>query len=484
MGDDSLRSKTVKGTIWSAADAFLGQGITFVVGLVLARLLSPEEYGLIGICLIFTTILNGIVDSGFSSALIRKQEVSNDDCNTMFIVNMVLSVALYVLLFATAPLVSAFFAREQLTELLRVVGLILIINALSIIQVTILTKRIDFKTKTKASVSASIISGVLGIWMAFYGYGVWALVAQQLSKQGLYTIGLWLLNKWWPNFKFNVASFKYMWGFGWKMLVVSILNSLWNQMYQVVIGKYYSPATLGQYTRARDYANIFSNNLTAIVQRTSFPTLSSIQDAPQHMVAVYRKIIKVTMFVTCVCMLSLAAVSEPLIYFLIGEKWHEASTYLPLICISMSLYPLHALNLNMLQVQGRSDIFLYLDIIKKTYGVIPILIGIFFNIYWMLVASIISGVISFFLNTYYTGKSLGYTSWMQIKDVAIDYLVAIVVAFSIYFFKYLPLANIIILLIQVIVGFLVLVFECESIKLKEYIEVRMIVLTAIKKIKL
>lgn len=483
MAQESLTNKTIKGTFWSAADAFLGQGVSFIVGLVLARLLSPAEYGLIGICLIFTTMLNGIVDSGFSRAIIRKKDSTKDDYNTMFITNMVVSVVLYVLLFLSAPFIAQFFGHKELISLVRVVGSILIINALSIIQVTVLTKRIDFKTKTKASIVAAITSGIIGIAMAYCGFGVWSLVAQQVSNKLFYTISLWILNKWLPNFRFNIESFHYMWGFGWKLMVSGLLDSIWNQLYQVVVGKFYSPATLGQYTRSKEYASIFSSNITGIVQRVSYPVLAEIQDDQDRMVAAYRRVIKTTMFISCICMFALGAVAEPLIYCLIGPKWHEAATYLPLICISMSLYPLHAINLNMLQVQGRSDIFLYLEIIKKVLAIAPISIGIFINIYWMLIASIITGIISFFLNSYYTGKKLKYTSWMQLKDIAPDYGIAIIVALSVYFFKYLPLSFWIVLPIQIVIGIAVFFLCCENSKLSEYIEVKNIALSTINKIK-
>ena len=482
MSESSLRNKTIKGTFWSAADAFLGQGITFVVGIVLARLLSPEEYGMIGICLIFTTILNGIVDSGFSNAIIRKKEATNEDYNTMFITNMVVSVVLYALLYFSAPLISSFFQME-LTSIVRVIGLVLIINGLSLTQQTNLTKKIDFKTKTKASIVSAIISGAIGIGMAYAGFGVWALVAQLLSKQAVYTIALWILNRWMPNFHFSVESFKYMWGFGWKLLVSGLLDRLWAQMYQVVVGKFYNAATLGQYTRGQEYANIFSANITSIVQRVTYPVLAEVQDEKERMVAAYRKVIKVTMFVTCACMISIGAVAEPLIYCLIGEKWYQAATFLPLICISMSLYPLHAINLNMLQVQGRSDIFLYLEIVKKIIAIGPLCIGIFYDIYWMLIGSIVIGFICFFLNSYYTGKKLGYSSWKQLKDVAPSYGVSLVIALAVYFLKYLPLSHWIVLPMQIAVGILVFFAVCETIKLSEYIEIKNIALLAVNKIR-
>jgi O-antigen/teichoic acid export membrane protein len=482
MSEPSLRNKTIKGTFWSAADAFLGQGITFVVGIVLARLLSPEEYGMIGICLIFTTILNGIVDSGFSNAIIRKKEATNDDYNTMFITNMVVSVVLYALLYFSAPLISSFFQME-LTSIVRVIGLVLIINGLSLTQQTNLTKKIDFKTKTKASIVSAILSGAIGIGMAYAGFGVWALVAQLLSKQTVYTIALWILNRWMPNFHFSVESFKYMWGFGWKLLVSGLLDRLWAQMYQVVVGKFYNAATLGQYTRGREYANIFSANITSIVQRVTYPVLAEVQDEKERMVSAYRKVIKVTMFVTCVCIISIGAVAEPLIYCLIGEKWHQAATFLPLICISMSLYPLHAINLNMLQVQGRSDIFLYLEIVKKIIAIGPLCIGIFYDIYWMLIGSIITGFICFFLNSYYTGKKLRYSSWKQLKDVAPSYGVALVIAITVYFLKYLPFNHWVILPMQIIIGVIVFFIVCETTKLSEYLEIKNIALSTINKIK-
>lgn len=483
MSEVSLKNKTVSGIGWSAADAFLGQGVTFLVGLVLARILSPDEYGLIGIVTIFTTILLGFVDSGFSSALIRKKTITKEDYNTLFFFNMVVSVMMYFLLFVGAPLIARFFGRPQLVSLARVTGLLLIIQAFSIVQNTILMKRIDFKTRTKCSVIGAVGSGIIGIVMALMGYGVWSLVGQQLSLQLLFTASLWFFNRWMPTLKFSRESLKYMWGFGWKLMLSGFLDRLWAQLYQAVVGKFYNPATLGQYTRSKEYASLFSSNLTAIVQRVTYPVLAEVQDDNQRLVAGYRRIIKTAMFVTAVLMFSLGAVSEPLIYCLIGPQWHIAATFLPLICISMSLYPLHAINLNMLKVQGRSDLFLYLEIVKKVIAIGPICLGIFVDIYWMLVGSIITGIIAFFLNTYNTGKSLHYTSWKQLKDIAPSYGIATLVAVSVYFFKYLPLSYWAILPIQIVVGAVVFFLVCEKTKMEEYVVVKGIAMQYISKLK-
>lgn len=474
MAELSLKNKTVRGVGWSAADAFLGQGVTFLVGLVLARLLSPDEYGLIGIVAIFTNVMVGIVDCGFSNSLIRKTKVTDDDYSTLFIFNLVVSGVLFAFLYYCAPWVAVFFNRPQLVVLLRVMGLILIIQALYIVQSTILSRRIDFKTKTKASIISATCSGVIGIVMAYLGFGVWSLVAQQLSRQLIQALCLWIFNKWWPQLRFSISSLRYMWGFGWKLLLSGLLESIWKELYQAIVGKFYSPATLGQYTRAKEYSNLFSSNFTSIVQRVSYPVLSLVQDDEKRMVSALQRVIKCTMFVAAICLLFIAAVSEPLIYCLIGPNWHLASTYLPLICISMSLYPLHAINLSMLQVQGRTDIFLYLEIVKKIIAFGPICLGIFVNIYWMLIGTIITGIISFFLNSFYSGKSLGYSSWMQIKDVAPSYLIAFFVAICVYFFKYMPISNWFILPIQLCVGALVLLGVCEKTKIEEYVELKSI----------
>ena len=481
MPEESLKNKTVKGVGWSAMDSLLGQGVSFMVGLVLARLLSPEEYGTLGLITIFITILNSFVDSGFSTAVLRKQSATNDDYNTMFISNFVLSIVMYAILFVGAPSIASFFDKPELVSLTRVVGLVIIINALSLTQYTLLSKRLDFKTKTKSSLIAAVISGIVGITLAYTGYGVWALVWQMIVKQSVYTICLWIYNHWTPTLAFSIQSFKYMWSFGWKMLVSGLLDTTWSQAYQLVVGKFYSPATLGQYSRSKEYASILSSNINTIVGRVTLPVLAEIQNDKERLKSAYRKIIKMTMFITAISMLSMGAVAEPLIYCLIGPKWHEAATYLPLICISMSLYPLHAINLNMLKVQGRSDLFLVLEIIKKVIAIGPICLGIFVGIYWMVAGSVVTGIIAFFLNSFYSGKFIGYSSWKQIKDVAPNYGIALTIAASVFFIKYLPLSNFVILPIQIIIGIIVFFVLCKATKNEEYEAIKTMVLELIKR---
>ena len=481
MAEQSLKDKTVKGVGWSAADSVVQHAVSFVVGIVLARLLTPDDYGLIGIVAIFTVICNSIINGGFSSALIRKKEVSETDYNTAFFVNLSLSLFFYIVIFLCSPFIADYFGRVELVELTRVSSLSMIIGAIAIVQQTRLTRRIDFKTQTKISLIASVTSGAIGIVMALIGFGVWSLVAQGLLSQLLRTLFLWIYNKWSPRFIFSYESFKALFGFGWKIMLVGCINSVWNELYQVVIGKYYNPATLGQYTRANQFSQLFSNNLTSVVQRVSFPVLSQIQDDKSRMVAAYRRIIKVSMFITAVSMFSLGAISEPLLYCLIGEKWHEAATYLPLICVAASLFPLHAINLNMLEVLGRSDLFLGIEVVKKLILLFPLYIGAVVGIIPMLWVSIITGVIAFFLNSFFTGKILGYSSWMQIKDVMPSYFVATIVALAVWFFKYLPISFWIILPLQIIIGTVVFFFVCKATKLGEYYEAKEMVLSLIRR---
>jgi len=470
MAEQSLKDKTVKGVAWSGIDNVAQFGVSFIVSIVLARLLSPDDYGLIGIIAIFTAVCNSLINGGFTTALIRKNNATDEDYNTAFIVNFGVSLLLYVIIFLCSPLIAVFFERQELVTLTRVSSLGMIIGALSLVQQTRLTKRIDFKTQTKITIAASVISGAIGIVMALLGFGVWALVVQQLSSQLFRTVLLWIANKWIPRLRFSKDSFHELFGFGWKMMASGVLETVWKELYQVVVGKFYTPATLGQYTRAKGFSQLFSSNLTSVIQRVTYPVLSNIQDDKQRMVSAYRKIIKVTMFVTAICMFFLGAISEPLLYCLIGPKWNEAATYLPLICIAGSLYPLHAINLNMLQVQGRSDLFLGLEIVKKIIGIAPLAVCIIYGVVPMLYVNLITGVVCYFLNSYYPGKHLGYSSWMQLKDIAPSYGLATLIALCVYFLKYLPLSYWVVLPLQIVLGAGIFFLFCRKNKMQEYTE--------------
>ncbi len=480
---ESLANKTVKGVSWSFIDTLANQGITFLVGLVLARLLTPEDYGLIGIILIFVAIFNSIVDSGFSNALIRKKDATDVDYNTVFVSNLVVSVVLCLVLFFSSPLIAHFFALSQLDMLLKVMSSMVIINAFAIIQRTLLVKKIDFKSQTKISLISSITSGIIGIAMALREFGVWSLVGQQISRQLLNTIFLWVYAKWYPKLQFSWQSFKELFGFGWKLLVSGLIATIWNEIYQVVIGKCYSPTTLGQYTRAHQFSNLCSSNLTTIIQRVSYPVLSSIQNDIERLKAGYKRIIRISMLLSFVLTLGMAATAKSMILVLIGEQWLPAVPFLQIICFQMMLYPLHALNLNMLQVQGRSDLFLRLEIIKKIVGIVPLLLGIFIDIYFMLIGSVFTGMFAYYLNAYYSGPSLNYSIIEQVKDILPSFGVAITMAAVVYAMSFIPLSPFALFPLQVLVGAITTIFLCKLIKLPEYAELEEIALKGLKKIR-
>ena len=467
---------------WSALENVTRLGVTFVVSIVLARLLSPEEYGLIGILTIFIAIFNAIVDSGFTSALIRKQDATDTDYSTVFYTNLVLSVVLAAVLFFCAKPISIFFERPELVSLTQVMSSVVIINALSIVQRVRTTKAIDFKTQTKITFISSIGSGVIGIAMAYMGYGVWALVGQQISNQLLTTLFFWFYNKWMPRLVFSWASFKEMWAFGSKLLASGLIDTAWKEVYQVVIGKCYSPATLGLYTRAKQFADLCSSNLTSVVQRVSYPVLSSIQEDRARLKGAYQRVIKTTMLPTFVLMLGMSACAEPMIYVLIGEQWLECVPMLQIICTYGMLYPLHALNLNMLQVQGRSDLFLKLEIIKKIVGIGPLLLGIFVNIYWMLAGTLVTSLISYYLNAYYSGPFLNYSIKEQVKDILPSFGVAVAMAVPVFAMSFIPLHPFILLPLQIVAGAIITIAICETTKLPEYIELKGIAMPIINKI--
>lgn len=493
MQEESLKNKTLKGIGWSAIDNVAGYAVTFVVGIILARLLSPEDYGLLGLIGIFTAICSCFINAGFGTALIRKKDATDDDYNTVFIFNILMSISLYAIMFFCAPLIAKFFGRVELIALTRVATLDLIISSLAIVQRTRLTKRIDFKTQTKITVISAIFRSIVGISAAFAGAGVWALVAQSLSGSLVTTILFCFANRWMPSMRFSKNSFIELFGFSSKLLASSLIDTIWKEIYQVVIGKCYTPATLGQYTRATMFSGMLSSNITSIVQRVTFPVLSQVQDEPERLKDGYRRIIKMTMLITFVSMLMLAVVAKPLITVLIGEKWLPAATFLQIICFGSMLYPLHAINLNMLQVQGRSDLFLKLEILKKIFAIGPILLGIFISIYWMLLGSVFTGFVSFYLNAYYSGPFLKYSVRDQIKDTLPSFFVGMGAAVI----AYIPLlaynlwgtniswhsAALLILLIQCIIGTLFTILLCERFQLDEYKELKDILKKFLLKVK-
>ena len=480
----SLKQKTVSGLIWSFVDTMAGQGITFVVGIILARLLSPREFGLIGMITVFIAVSESFINSGFSSALIRKKDCTDTDFSTVFFFNLTVGILFFLLLFFSAPAISSFFNEPELTAILQVLGIVLIIDSLTLIQRTILTKRIDFKLQAKISMIASIGSGVVSITMAFYGLGVWALVAQRIVKQGLNSLFLWLWNRWKPLLVFSKESFKELFGFGSKLLISGLIDTIYRNVYYLIIGKFFSAQELGFYTKANEFKNLPSQNFNYIISRVTYPVLSTLQDDIPRLKNNYQKLIRSVMFITFILMLGMAAVAEPMIHTLIGAKWEPAIIYLQMLCFVGMMYPLHALNLNMLQVQGRSDLFLKLEVIKKIIAIPTIVIGIFFGIKIMIGGMMVNTLIAYYLNSYWSGKKIGYSFKQQVKDILPSFFLALSMGVLVYLLgELLPFSYPVKLIIQIVFGGLFVLVISEVTKFRDYIFAKQLVLEKIHSIK-
>lgn len=473
----SLKQKTVSGLLWSFLDNFSKLGLAFVIGIILARLLTPREFGLVGMITIFIALSQSLVDSGFTQALIRKKDCTQDDYSTVFYFNLFVGIVLYTVLFFSSGAISRFFNEPQLSIIVQVISLGIIVNAFSIVQRARLTKKINFRLQTKISIIASLVSGIIGISMAYTGYGVWSLVIKSLIGSMLTSFFLWLWNKWKPAFVFSQKSFKEMFTFGYKLMLSGLIDTAYRNIYLLIIGRYFSASELGFYTRADQFNNLPSQNITGVIQRVSYPVLSEIQSDLPRLKMAYQKIIKSTMLITFVSMVTMAAIAKPLILTLIGENWMPSAAYLQLLTFVGILYPLHAINLNMLNVQGRSDLFLRLEIIKKILAIPVIIIGVLLGIKMMIIGMIIISVIAYFLNSYYSGQLIGYSSLQQIKDIFPSFILALFIGLMIYLIGlFLILPNYLILIIQLVSGGVLFFTLVELFKMKDYEYVKKIVL--------
>lgn len=437
---ESLKKQTIHGIIWSGIERFSVQGIQFLIMIIMARLLTPKDYGLVGMLAIFIAIAQSLIDSGFSQALIRKQNRTETDNSTVFYFNIEVGICIYILFYLLAPFVSRFYDVPELTAIMRVISLGVIFNSLAVVQRALLTIKIDFKTQAKASLIAAFFSGITGITMAYKGFGVWAIVAQQLVNLGLNTSLLWIFARWRPKAKFSMESFRELFAFGSKLLVSGILDTLYRNIYLIIIGKLFTASKLGYYTRAQQFSDFPSSNLTGILQRVTYPILCKIQDDKDKLAQAYRKFLRVSAFLIFPLMVGLSAVAEPFILLLLKEKWHFAATILQIICFAAMWYPVHAINLNLLQVEGRSDLFLKLEIIKKILGIIILCFSIPLGLIAMCYGQIASSLISLTINTYYTGKLIKVGFIRQMKDLT-PTLILVLSMWLIIFFGILPLCE-------------------------------------------
>lgn len=438
--------------MWSSIDRFTSQGISFIFSILIARMLMPSDYGVIAMLGIFMAVSNCFIDSGFGTALVRKIDRTETDFSTVFYFNIVVAIIFYALLWIASPYIAAFYETPLLESITKVVGLNLIVGALGGIQGAKLSIAIDFKTTAKISVITNIFTGVAGLSLAYLGYGVWALVFQGLSSCILRTILLWCYVRWIPQWTFSKKSFNEMFSFGSKLLASALMDTTYNNIYTIVIGKCFSSTALGTYSRADGLAQFPSSNITGVLQSVTYPVLSSIQNEPERMAEGYKRVLRISAFVIFPLMVGLAAVADPFIRLTLTDNWEGSIYYLQILCFSLMWYPIHAINLNLLMAKGRSDYFLKLEIIKKIQGVLILCVTIPMGLVAMCYGRIVSSLISLIWNTYYTKKIIGYGYFQQMKDLGHIILHALVMGAITYSMVQIMPNNLLKLTAGIIVG--------------------------------
>ncbi len=469
----SLKQKTVSGLTWSFIGTFADKLIGFVVGIILARLLSPREYGLVGIVTVLLVLTGPFIDSGFSQALIRKKDCTQTDFSSVFYFNLLMGLLVYVLVYLSAPYIGIFFNEPQLKDLTRVIAIIILIDAATLIQTTILTKEINFKKQTLIKGSSTIISGSIGIYLAYKGYGVWSLVYRTIALHSLISIILWSTSSWRPIRVFSKASFKEMFRFGSNLLISAILDKVYYNIYNFIIAKFFSARELGLYTRASMFKDMASSNISDIIGKISFPVLASLQSEPDRLLLNYKKFLTSTTFITLILLISIAASAKSLILTLIGEKWTDSIIYLQLLCFVGIFYPLHAMTRTLLYVYGKSKLFLYLQIASKLLTIPAIIIGIFFGIKPMIICMIGAGAIEYLMKAFFSGKIAGYPIGKQLEDMFPGFLIALFIGGCLFFLDSLVSSGpMITLILQAGLGIILTIGLSELFKIPEFIFIK------------
>lgn len=438
MSED-IKKETLKGVKWTAIEKIALQGIQFVIGLILARLLTPSDFGLVGMLAIFISVSQTFVDGGFSNALIRKIDRTDVDCSTAFYFNIVIGLVFYGLLFVTSPWVAAFFNTPILSDLLRVLSVSIFVNSLAVVQVAKLTVNINFKAQARATVCSVILSGCIGIGMAYNGYGVWSLVWQTVFGAIFKCVILWFQTKWKPKAVFSMESFHNLFSYGSKILASNLLGTIYNNMTTIAIGKFYTSKDLGYYSRGQQFASLPSTAIIDTIGRVTFPILAKIQNDDEHLVSVYRKYIKVTSIPILFFLTLLASVARPLILVLLTEKWLDAAIFLQIFCFAFMTDHISKLNLNLLQIKGRSDLYLRLEIIKKVIAFAILLCSMPFGVFVICLSKVFYSQIALFANTYYTGKLFGLGYLEQFSDFAKYVMLSLIACAPAYVMTFLEI---------------------------------------------
>lgn len=464
----SDRNSVLLNFIWRFAERCGAQLVTFVVSIVLARILAPEDYGQIALITVFTTIMQVFVDSGLGLALIQKKDADELDFSSVFYFNFVVCLVLYSIMFIAAPYIAAFYKDGSLTPIIRVISLTIVISGVKGIQQSYVSRNMLFKRFFFSTLGGTIFSAFLGIGLAYSGFGVWAIVAQQLSNTAIDTLILWLTVKWRPRKMFSWERLKGLLSFGWKMLVSSLLDTVYNNIRSLIIGKMYSSADLAYYNQGKQFPLTIVNNINTSIDSVLLPSMSSAQDDRARVKAMTRRSITISTYIMAPMMMGLAFCAKPIVQLVLTDKWLPCVPFLRIFCITYMFYPIHTANLNAIKAMGRSDLFLKLEIAKKIVGMILLLSTMWFGVMAMAYSLLVSSVLSQIINSWPNIKLLNYGYLEQLKDIIPSIALAVLMGFCVNLVSLLNLSNIVTLLIQIPLGAVIYIITSELLHLESF----------------
>ena len=465
---ENSRQNVLSNLIWRFAERCGAQIVQFVVSIILARILAPELYGTIALVTVFIAILQVFVDSGLGNALIQKKEADDIDFSTVFYTNLVFCIILYIIIFLSAPLIADFYNNQSLISLTRVLGLTIIISGIKNIQQAYVSKNMIFKKFFFSTLSGTIGAAILGIFLAIKGFGVWALVGQQLFNLTLDTIILWITVEWRPKLVFSFNRLKSLFSYGWKLLVTSLINIIYQDIRQLIIGKVYSSSDLAYFNRGQQFPNVIVSNVNTSIDSVLLPTLSNVQENKKRVKEMTRRTIKTGIYIMAPLMIGLVATSNNVVKLLLTEKWLPCVPYLCLFCITYMFYPIHTANLNAIKAMGRSDLCLKLEIIKKTIDVILLVYTMRISVLAMGISLLVSSITSQIINAWPNKKLLDYSYLNQIKDIMPSVLLSLFMGAIVYGINFVNLSILITLIIQVILGGIIYLVGSKIFKLESY----------------
>lgn len=459
---------TIKNFIWRFAERCGAQLVTFIVSIVLARILAPEDYGQIALITVFTTIMQVFVDSGLGTALIQKKDADDLDFSSVFYFNFVICLILYVVMFVTAPFIAGFYGNSSLTSIIRVISLTIVISGVKGIQQSYVSRNMMFKRFFYSTLGGTVFSAFFGIALAYAGFGVWAIVAQQLSNTAIDTLILWLTVKWRPKRTFSWVRLKGLLSFGWKMLASSLLDTVYNNIRSLIIGKMYSSSDLAYYDQGKKFPNVIVTNINTSIDSVLLPTMASAQDYAGRVKSMTRRAIKTSTYIMAPLMMGLAFCAEPIVGLVLTDKWLPCVPFLRIFCVTYMFYPIHTANLNAIKAMGRSDLFLKLEIVKKVVGIALLLSTMWFGVMAMAYSLLISSILSQIINSWPNRKLLRYGYLEQLKDILPGIALAVLMGGCVNLVELFHLTNIVTLLIQIPLGALIYIIASALLHLESF----------------